>query len=182
MKKKLVVLLFLSILLFTSGCGNATIQKREEISKIEIIDTENGFYTSFNDNKKLGFSKVETYDQGAKVSIEFDSIDLDVDFAMSYMNLETVSYKETQKNNSNKNYYKEFTFGKYKAYAYGDSSDSVTMNILLNNNKETNISNILVVTMNRLDTDEKVNIAEVLEEKELQEFFQTISFKQIIEE
>ena len=51
------------------------------------------------------------------------------------------------------------------------------MNIHLR--KKDNSSIILVVTMNRLDTDENVVIADVLDDKELQEFFKTIETQRI---
>ena len=96
---------------------------------------------------------------------------------MSYKEIDTTTYEETQKNRKNKKYYKEYTFGKYEAYIYGDYENSVTMNIHLR--KQDKQSVILTITMNRLDTDENVVIADVLDDKELQEFFNTIEVKRI---
>ena len=85
-------------------------------------------------------------------------------------------YKTTQETRSKQKYYKEYKFGKYKAYAYSEYGSTVKLNILLKAN-ENKMYDILFIDMQRLDTDESIIMAEVLEKEELQELFKSMTFK-----
>ena len=176
MKHKLLILLMIPILLFVTGCNDTTTKVQEKGTKLEITDQSKEIETTFTYDKKLGLSEITTYNNDSPM-IEFDCVKLDIDFQMSYKELDTSLYEDTQKNRKNKKYYKEYTFGKYEAYIYGDYENSVIMNIHVR--KQDDKSIILVITMNRLDSDENVVIADVVEEKELQEFFNTIEVERI---
>lgn len=176
MKHKIFILLMIPILLLVTGCNNSTTKQTDNSNKIEIIDQAKQIKTTFSYDKKIDFSEISTYNNDS-TSIEFDCVKLDIDFQMSYKELDTTLYEDTKTNRKNKKYYKEYTFGKYEAYIYGDYENSAIMNIHVR--KQDNTSIILVVTMNRLDSDENVVIADVVDEKELQEFFNSIEVQRI---
>ena len=175
MKKKLFLLLI--PLLFITACGKANIKEEANSSKITLLDKKKGIETTFTYDKKLDFSEIYTHQDQESPSIEFDNINLDIDFEMIYKEVNTDSYLEAQKNRKNKKYYKEYTFGNYTAYIYGDYDDNIIININVKKNKDTSI--ILVITMNRLDSDENTILAEVLEDRDLQEFFKTIKVENV---
>jgi len=176
MKHKILILLMIPILLLVTACNDVKTKENDDSKKIEIIDQTKQIETTFSYDKKIGFSEISTYNNDSP-TIEFDCVKLDIDFQMSYKELDTNIYEDTQKNRKNKKYYKEYTFGKYEAYVYGDYENNITMNIHLRKQDKSSI--ILVVTMNRLDSDENIVIADILDDKELQDFFNTIEVKRI---
>ena len=76
-----------------------------------------------------------------------------------------------------KKYYKEYKFGKYEAYAYGEYSSGIYLNILLDVDK-TETAKILFVSIDRIDTDENIVVADVLDKK-ISKLFDTIEVEYI---
>ncbi len=180
MKKRIIMVLVLPILLLgLCACGNKVKPaKKVTTKKIELVDEKKGFRTVFTYDKNLAFSDVDVdTESGASTQIEFDNVDLDLDFEMYYTQMSKESYDSTKDNRTGKKYYKEYVFGDYEAYIYGDYSSGVYMNILLQENKDTKMVDVLFVSIDRMDSDENVVVADVLDEKELQDFFGSISFK-----
>ena len=175
MKKKLLLLIILlpALLLTVTGCDKEKepIQK-EEKKEITLSDSTFGYETKFKYDKDENYSDVEENLGGASTEIEFENKDLDVEFQMYYTKMSKTSYEKTQETRSAQKYYKEYTYGKYKAYAYGESSSGININILLDVDS-TETAKVIFVAIDRLDTNEEVVVADVLD-KDLKDFFNSI--------
>ena len=179
MKNKILILLLIPLTILVSACGNTKGQKQDNTKTITITDINKKVETKFTYEKKLGFSEVNVYKNDGSPTIEFDNVSLDIDFEMYFMELATDTYEQTKENRKGKKFYKEYMFGKYDSYIYADYENNCTMNIQLKSNKKDNTTIILVITMDRLDDDENVVIADLIERKEMQDFFNSIEFDEI---
>ncbi len=178
MKKKILLLLLIPVLILaTTACG-ATHEGKQTDKKltktIELSDTNLGFTTTFTYDAEQKFIDVEEQTGGASNAITFKNEELDVGFEMYYNKMRTASYNDTQKSRSNKKYYKEYKFGDYEAYAYGDYTSSIQLNVLLGIDED-DMAEVLFVSIDRLDIDEDIVVADVLE-KDLKEFFDSMEF------
>ena len=175
MKKKILLLLVLvpALLLIVTGCDKEKepVQK-EEKKKIILKDSTFGYETIFKYDKEEKYSDVKEIEGGASKEIEFENEDLDVEFQMYYTKMSKTSYDKTQETRSAQKYYKEYTFGKYKAYAYGEYSSGINLNILLDVDS-TKTAKVIFVAIDRLDTNEEVVISDVLD-KDLKDLFNSI--------
>ena len=180
MKKKLLLLLVLipALLLVVTGCDKEkeSVQK-EEKEKITLNDSTFGYETVFKYDKGEKYSEVKENNGGASTEISFENEDLDVEFQMYYTKMGKTSYEKTQETRSAQKYYKEYTFGKYKAYAYGEYSSGINLNILLDVDS-TDTAKVIFVAIDRLDTNEDIVVADVLD-KDLKEFFDSIEVNSI---
>ncbi|MBP5678428.1 MAG: hypothetical protein J6X28_01190 [Bacilli bacterium] len=178
MNKKIWLLLcIIPLLLITTACDNTHTgkEKDKKITKtIELSDSKLGFTTTFTYPADEKYTDVEEESGGASNKITFKNEDLDVTFEMYYTTMRTETYNETEKTRSAQKYYKEYTFGDYEAYAYGEYDDNIKLNILLGIDED-NTAEVLFVTIDRIDTDEKVIVLKVLESK-LQDFFNSMEF------
>lgn len=175
MKKKVILFLLLlpALLLTLTGCTKEKEPvKKEEMKKISLSDSTFGYKTVFKYDKKEKYSEVKEETGGASTEISFENEDLDVEFQMYYTKMSKTSYDKTQEIRSAQKYYKEYTFGKYKAYAYGESSSGINLNILLDVDS-TETAKLIFVAIDRLDTNEDVVVADVLD-KDLKAFFNSI--------
>lgn len=176
-KKLLLLLLIMPLLLITTACDKTHEgeTKDKKITKtIELSDSKLGFTTTFTYDAEEKFSDVEEKTGGASNEISFENEDLDVSFQMYYNTMRTTTYNDSEKSRSEQKYYKEYTFGDYEAYAYGEYDDNVYLNILLGIDED-DMAEVLFVSIDRMDNDKDVVVAEVLENK-LQDFFNSMEF------
>lgn len=170
MKKLLIVIVLLLSVFIITGC-------EEEKEKISLVDPVFGYETVFKYDKKDNFSNIKKDDSGVSKSITFENKDLDVEFQMYYTRLLKKSYDISKETRSKQKYYKEYKFGKYEAYAYGESSSGLYLNILLGVDK-TETAKALFVSIDRIDSNQNIVVGEVLD-KYLIKFFNTIEVMEV---
>ncbi len=177
--KKGYMLLLLPMTLLLSGCGNTTINtnNNDGLNKIEIYDEEKGFKTTFSYDESVNYSKVEKDDEDDITAYEFINDDLDVEIQMFYVDLDYATYNNIQLSHKNEVNYKEYAFNNFDGYTFGQLDEELDLYIILNDDKEKKNYNLLYVTINRMDQDEKIVVREVFDEKELQALFDTIDFE-----
>ena len=175
-KKLLLILLLIPLLFFATACDKTHTgkEKDKKITKtIELSDDKLGFTTTFKYDAEEKFSDVEENEEGKSTAITFTNEEFDASFEMYYTTMSTTAYNETETARSAQKYYKEYKFGDYEAYAYSEYDDKIDLNILLG--IDDNTAEVLFVSIERMDTDEEIVMAEVLEKK-LQDFFKTMEF------
>ena len=176
MKKYALLLLIPFLLIGLTGCGKTNNKEVDKGKTLVLEDTKLGLKTTFTYEEKLSIGDIEYSEEGKSKSVEFDIESLDAEFEMYYTNMTDIAYKDNKNTRSAQKYYKEYTFGDYKAYAYSESGSSIKMNILLKEN-DNKMYDVLFVSMERLDSDDTIIMKEVLDSEELQEFFKSIKFK-----
>ena len=185
MKRKLLLLLFIPVLLqVITGCGKKEEQVKpveNNTKTIELTDKKFGYKTTFTYDKSENYSDIEVdTESGRTTEIEFENEELDVDIEMYYTDAYTETYEGTQKSRSAQKYYKEYQFGDYKAYAYGNYGSSIQLNILIDTDEENDRAKIIFVSIDRKDSNEEIIIADVLEQK-LKPFFDSMKVEKISE-
>lgn len=181
-KKIIIILLMTSILSLTlTGCDKKQENKTKENSTKTITLTDNnfGYKTTFTYNKEEKYSEVEEENGGKSKEISFENEDLDLSYQMYYTDMYQNRYKETQETRKAQKYYKEYKFGKYEAYAYGEYSSGLYLNILLETDKEEDKAKILFVSIDRLDSNQDIVVADVVADKKVQDFFNSLKFEKI---
>ena len=176
MKKVLLILLIPVLLLTVTACGGTHEGKAKDkklTKTIELVDKKLGFNTTFTYDADNKFSDVHENNEGASTAIYFSNADLDSSFEMYYTTMRKKTYNDTETARSNQKYYKEYTFGDYEAYAYSEYEDKINLNVLLGIDDDT--AEVLFVTIERIDTNDEVIMADVLE-KDLKEFFESMEF------
>jgi len=177
MKKTLLILFLIPIILVgLSGCGKTNNAEKKTDKQLVLEDTKLGLKTTFDYNEKTNITDIEYDNDGASKELTFVMEDQDAEIQMYYTSMSDKMYKTTQESRSKQKYYKEYKFGDYKAYAYSEYGSTIKLNILLKANKN-KMYDILFVDMERLDTDESIVMAEVLETEELQNLFKSMNFK-----
>lgn len=170
MKKKfLIILLVPALLLVLTGCSNNK-------KTIELEDTKLGLKTTFTYDEKENYTDIEYDDAGASKELEFENKNLDAEFQMYYVNMSDTSYKLSQSTRKAQKYYKEYTFNGYKGYAYSEYPDNIKLNILLKEN-DNKMYDVLFVSIDRIDNDNKVIMLDVLNKDEVQKFFNSMKFE-----
>lgn len=168
MKKKLLFVLLLPVfILLLTGC-----EEKDTRKSITLTDPVFGYETVFKYNENENYSEVKTDESGASKEITFENPDLDVEFDMYYTKMSKSSYDRSKEVRSKQKYYKEYKFGEFDAYAYGEYSSGIYLNILLDVDS-TEMAKILFVSIDRLDTNEDVVVSKLLD-KELKDFFNSI--------
>ena len=138
-----------------------------------------GYETVFKYEPTENYSEVKTNEGGASKEIEFKNEDKDVEFQMYYTKMSKTSYDRSKETRSKQKYYKEYKYGKYETYAYGEYSSGLYLNILLGVDS-TETAKILFVSIDRIDTNENVVVADVVD-KELKDFFNSIEVNEVDE-
>ena len=178
MKKKIVLLLLIPLLLaMTTACNKPSNEPKadEKIKKtIKLSDSKLGYTTTFKYDANENYSNVKEDNSGASKAITFKNEDLDIEVEMYYNKMRSATYNESEKTRSAQKYYKEYKFGDYEAYAYGEYDDSIYLNILCGVEDE-DVA-VLFVSIERLDNNKDVVIADVLADKKLQSFFKSMEF------
>ena len=82
---------------------------------------------------------------------------------------------------SNKKYYKEYKLNGHKAYVYSDYDDQLYLIIELKEDKNGTLYQ-LFVSLERDDNDEDVIVYNVFTQEALQDFFNSIDFKDNVKE
>ena len=180
MKRKLLLLLLIPVLLLgITACGSKSDDKQKDTKKeIVLQDTNLGFKTTFTYKEGEGYSDVEVdKDTGASTQIEFDNEKLDLDFQMYYNTMRISSYRTSQNNRSGQKYYKEYKFNNYEAYAYSEYDSKVYLNILLKV-EEDDTADVLFISIDRIDDNKDIIVADVVAGKKVQKLLNTIKFEQ----
>ena len=183
MRKDKIILLLLMIPTFTlvlTGCNKVKETKKENTTKTIILTDDNyGYKTTFTYNKKENYTEVKEEEGGKSKEITFENEDLDLSYQMYYTDMYQNRYQETQEIRKNQKYYKEYKFGKYEAYAYGEYSSGLYLNILLETDKEEDKAKILFVSINRIDSNQDIVVADVVADTKVQEFFNSLKLEKI---
>jgi hypothetical protein len=178
MNKKIFLMLLIlpALLVMLTGCEKKTKTTDDNANKkekIEIMDEKMGVKTTFEYNKN-DFSNFKEDNSGASPEITFENEKSDIEFQMYHTSMSKKSYDISKSTRSAQKYYKEYKFGKYEAYAYGEYSSGLNLNILVNVDDE-DYTNVLFVAIDRIDSNEDVVVADVFEEKVIQDFFNSIN-------
>lgn len=169
MKKILILLLVPFLLLCLTGCGK---------NELILEDAKLGFKTTFTYSGKDTYTDIEYDDEGASRELTFESKDLDAEFEMYYNTITDTSYKLSQDIRKNQKYYKEYTFNGYKAYSYSEYPDNIKLNIILNEN-DNKMYDVLFVSIDRADNNKNVIMQDVLDQKEVQNLFNSMKFEKV---
>lgn len=172
MKKKIFLIILLIPILLLTGCG-----KEDNRKTISLVDPVFGYHTEFKYDPKENYSEPKYEEGGASKSITFENKDLDVEFQMYYTKMMKKNYEVSKETRSKQKYFKEYKFGKYKAYAYGEYPSGIYLNILIGVDS-TETAHVLFVSIDRLDNNENIVVADVLD-KELKEFFNSIQIYEV---
>ena len=178
MKKIIIsIVMVASLLLLVTGCEKKekTKEKPQEtgMSTAELFDEKMGINTKFSYNATDNFTEFEKEDGGASKSMTFKNEDLDVKFEMYYNVMTKTSYDKSQETRSAQKYYKEYKFGEYAAYVYGEYDDGLYLNILANVDNFDNAS-VLFVSIDRIDNNKEVIVSDVFAENTIQDFFNSM--------
>ena len=133
--------------------------------------------TVFKYDNTENFTNLNKEEGGASQEITFENPDLDVEFDMYYTKMSKSSFDRSKEVRSKQKYYKEYKFGEFDVYAYGEYSSGLYLNILLGVDS-TNTAKILFVSIDRLDTNEDVVVSKLLD-KELKTFFNSIEVHEV---
>ena len=182
MKRKIFIGILALILCFgLTGCEKKQdIKPKENNTKtITLTDEKFGYKTTFTYDKEENYSEVEEEDEGRSKEISFKNEDLDLSYQMYYTDMYQDSYQKTQETRKAQKYYKEYKFGKYEAYAYGEYSSGLYLNILLETDKEEDKAKILFVSIDRIDSNQDIVVADVVADTKVQEFFNSLKLEKI---
>ena len=168
MKKKIILVLVLLLVLVT-GCG------KSNLKEIKLSDKEFGYTTTFSYPEKEVYTEPEEDHSGKTTEITFKNEELDLEFEMYYIESRKATYDNLKKSRSEKKYFNEYKFGDYEAYMYGEYSSGAYLNILLED--ENDMAKAIFVSVSRLDTKEEVVVADVVNDKKVQELFKSIKVK-----
>ena len=176
-KKYLLLLLLIPLLFITTACDKTHEGKAKDkklTKTIELVDSNLGFNTTFTYDAEEKYSDVTEETGGKSTEISFKNEEYDVTFQMYYTTMRTTTYNETEKTRSAQEYYKEYKFGDYEAYAYSEYPDRINLNILLGI-EDDDTADVLFVAIERIDNNEEIVVPTVLDEK-LKKFFDTLEF------
>ena len=178
MKKKLLILLLLVVSVFTvTACGKKEKEKKVETKTIVLQDDKKGYKTTFTYPKTENYSEPTKQESGASAEIDFENEDKDVEFQLYYNTITKKSYEYNKEGRSKQKYYKEVKAGKYEGYVYGEYSSGLYAIFKLEETKDDMVV-LLFVSLDRLDTNEDVVVADVFD-KDLKDFFASMKFERI---
>ena len=175
MKNKLLLLLLIPVLVLTlTAC---TSKEKPTSSKEKIIELKDLDYgtTTFTCDKESNYSEVKEETGGASVAIEFNNTDQDLEYEMYYNRMRKATFDKSKETRSAQKYYKEYEFGKYNAYAYGEYTSGLYLNIVLEEDENDVI--VLFVSIDRIDSNQEVVVADVVADKEVQKFFSSMKYE-----
>lgn len=177
MKKKIIILLLLVLSVsVVTACGKEK-EKKEETKTITLKDEKKGYKTTFTYPKTEKYTNLKESRSGASAEITFENKDKDVEFQMYYNTITDKSYEYNKEGRSKQKYYKEVKIGKYNGYVYGDYSSGLYLILKLEENKD-ELDVLLFVSIDRLDTNEDIVVADVFD-KDLKDFFNSVKFERI---
>ena len=167
MKKKLlaVTLLLTGLFIFT-GCS-----KKENIT---IKDNILKYTTTFEYNKEDGFKFKKKVKGGRFSEIIFTNKKENLEYDMYYSESTSISSDKIKTNRKKDKNYKEYKFGEYDAYTYGDYNNSLNLIITLKSDIKEKHNVELFVSINKIkDTDDK-KVSSIFKDKINQDFFSSI--------
>ena len=171
MKKKILLslLLVLSMLIFT-GCG----KKVEEKEKITIKDSKLNYVTTFEYDKEDGFEFIGKETGGRFSEITFKNEKENLNFDMYYSESTTETAENVKKNRSENKYYKEYKFGEYNGYVYGNYKDSLNLIITLKEDKKEHDCVELFVSIDTINYDADTVVFDLFKKPVITNFFKSI--------
>ncbi len=178
MKKVFGLLLCIIALFAITGCGKEE-KTKKDLEQIVLADETLHYETIFTYEKGKNYSDIEEDDSGKYGEISFKNEDLDLSFEMYYTESRTTTYNETKEARSKQKYFKEYKFGEFDAYAYGESDSNLKLSIFLEEELDTGLARSIFVSIDRLDVNEDVIVADVVADKEVQSLLNSIELKRI---
>ena len=177
MHKKLLLLLIIPMLMIMTACSKPNegeIQEKIITKTIELRDPKLGFTTTFKYDAEEKYSEVEEHEDGKATSIIFHNEQLEVEFEMRYEIMTVAKYNELEMINAKTSNYKEYTFGDYEAYAYGEEVEKDNLCVLLGIDDTT--VEVLLVTINSTNPYEKITVSTLLEKESIKNLFSSMEF------
>ena len=174
MKSKLLLFLFLIVGILTITACNKNTQKKT----IELYDQKLGYKTTFYYDEKENYSDVIADNSNKSTEIEFSNQDLNLQFKMYYYETGKSIYENSKEKRANKKYYKEYTFGEYKAYGYSDYNDQYFLIITLSYDEKAKAYNSIFVSIEQMSNDKEKSVYEVVNDKKVQELLNSITFEE----
>ena len=107
--------------------------------------------------------------------------ELDIDVEMYYTDSGKKLADSVKKDRADKKYYKEYKLNGHNAYVYSDYDDQLYLIIELKEDKNGTLYQ-LFVSLERDDNDEDVIVYNVFTQEALQDFFNSIEFKDNVKE
>lgn len=173
-KKLLWVCLIMSILFITSACSKPVEEEQKVNAYVKtytLSDSKLGFTTTFEltyDSSDEYSDVIEEDSEKVTITLEEENAEL----VMEYLVMNIPTYNATETNAATTKNYKEYTFGDYEAFLYGN--EEAKLNILLGLDDEK--AETIVVQINSLDKDEKIDAKKIIEKKEINDFFNSMEF------
>ena len=169
MKKKILFLtvLLISLFIFT-GCG----KKPKEI--ITIKDNKLKYTTTFEYEKEDGFEFKKKVEGGRFSEIEFTNKKENLEYDMYYSESTSITSEKVKEGRKNKKYYKEYKFGEFDAYTYGDYDDSLYLVITLKSDTKEKENTELFVSIEQIEYKKDQKVFDVFNKDVNQKFFKSI--------
>ena len=169
MKKKI---LFVSVLLFgifiLTGCGKVPKEK------ITIKDKTLKYTTTFEYDKEDGFKFKKNVDGGRFSEIEFTNEKENLEYDMYYVESTSTTAESVKKNRKDKKYFKEYKFGEYDAYTYGDYDDNLYLIIVLKSDTKEKRNTELFVSIEQINYKKDQKVFDIFNDETNQKFFKSI--------
>lgn len=168
MKKKILFISVLFICLFITGCGKTPKEK------MTIKDRTLKYTTTFEYEKEDGFEFKKNVKGGKYSEIEFTNEKENLKYDMYYSKQTSTTSDIIKKNRKNNKYYKEYKFGEYEAYAYGDYNDNLYLVITLKSDMKEKESIELFVSIEQMDYKKDEVVFDIFNKETNQKFFKSI--------
>lgn len=168
MKKKFLFVSVLLIGLFITGCGKTP---KETIT---IKDNSLKYKTTFEYDKEDGFKFKKKVKGGKYSEIEFTNKKENLKYDMYYSKSTSTTADNIKKNRKNNRYYKEYKFGEYDAYVYGEYNDNLYLIITLKSDMKEKENIELFVSIEQINYKKEEVVFDIFNKKTNQEFFKSI--------
>ncbi len=172
MKKVIYFLFLVPVVFLLVGCG----KEAKNLKTIELKDEEFGYSTVFSFNEKEKYTEPETDTSGKSVKISFENEEADAEIEMYYVKMRKTTYENSKSTRSSQKYYKEYKFGDFNSYAYGEYDSGIYLNTVIDTVDDDVV--IIFTSISRIDVNEEVIMSEVLEKK-LQDFFKSMKVEKL---
>ncbi|MBQ3474767.1 MAG: hypothetical protein IJH20_01150 [Bacilli bacterium] len=170
MKNKLLVsLTFVLCLVILTACGSSS--KNE---KITYTDSKLKLTTTFEYSKDDDFKFEKNVKGGKYEEMEFSNEKQNLYFDMYYTKSSTKTCEAVKKDRQDDKNYKEYKFGDYAAYTYGNSDENLYLVIDIKDLKKEKETLELFISINTIKYDKKFAVADVFKNDVLQNFFKSI--------
>ena len=170
MKKRVLFSLTLVLcLILLTACGSSS--KNE---KITYTDSKLKLTTTFEYSKNDGFKFEKNVSGGKYAEIEFSNEKQNLYFDMYYTKSSTKTCETVKKDRQEDKNYKEYKFGDYAAYTYGNSNGNLNMVINIKSFEKEKETVELFISINTIKYDKEFDVVNAFKNNVLQSFFKSI--------